>query len=370
MTDEIRILIIDNSIGITGAFRSIVAMIDGLTKYSCCLFALPHQTNIQQINFEKLSVVKIPFLEIQKSWRVLFYLPMLLVNSLRVNRIINTHKINILHVNDIYNMVGVLLKVIRPNVRVVYHVRLLPKSYASPLYRIWTRLVFRYADAIVCVSQAVFRELPESPKKMLVYDALPVPLVKTVSAKNDKFTFLYPANFIPGKGQNHALEAFVSVLPKLVDSQLIFIGDDLGKKKNRKYLSKLRQQVKEMKLTDRVIFVDKAQILEPFYRSAHVTLIFSESESFSMTCLESLLYGTPVIATRCGGPEEIIEHEVNGFLVTNMDVTEMGEAMIKLFYDSLLREEMTRQAIKINQKFSIHMSSKKMSDLYMSLLSQ
>jgi glycosyltransferase involved in cell wall biosynthesis len=293
---------------------------------------------------------------------------MLFINSFKVRQIIKTNQIEILHVNDLYNMIGVVLKFIKPNLKVVYHVRLLPGSYAAVLYRFWIRLVFRYADSIVCVSQTVFKSLPVTRKKFLIYDALPVPPNKKGAIKNSRFTFLYPANYIQGKGHKHALNAFKAVYSQLGQAQLIFVGGDLGKGKNRNYLNELKQQVDKCRLTEHVIFFDQANNLETFYRSADVVLNFSESESFSMTCLESLLFGTPVIATRCGGPEEIIEHEVNGLLVTNRNIAEMKAALVRLYQDADLRKHLANNAIKVAEKFSLVESSKKMHDLYTSLL--
>ncbi len=366
---KFRITAIDNSTGKSGAFTSLSNLAFHLRE--CCefIFLVPNKELVKDLNSKGVTAFDIPFLEIQKSWRLLLYLPMLMINTFRVVKLMQKHEVKILHVNDIYNMVGVLMKLISPRKKLVQHVRLLPGSYASLLYPIWSRLVFLYADAVICVSEAVYRALPASHKKILIYDTLPLPKAVGVTAKNDTFTFLYPANFIRGKGQTYGIDAFVSVLQKVGNSQLIFIGGDLGKKKNRNYLNKLMLHVKELKLTDRVFFIDQPQNLEPFYQSAHVVLNFSESESFSMTCLESLLFGTPVIATRCGGPEEIIEHGVNGILVSNKDVKEMGEAMVKVYQDSALRAEMAKKTIIVNQKFSIQESSKKMNDLYMSILS-
>jgi L-malate glycosyltransferase len=265
-------------------------------------------------------------------------------------------------------MVGVLLKVIRPDLNVVYHIRLLPNSYASLLYKVWTRLVFRYADAIVCVSQVVFKELPESKKKVIIHDALLVPEFNTEVSKSDTFTFLYPANFIPGKGQHYAIEAFVSALPQLENARLVFRGGDLGRKKNQTYLAQLKSLVQQHDLQDRILFMPSADNLELDYRLAHVVLNFSESEAFSMTCLESLLYGTPVIATRCGGPEEIIDHEVNGLLVTNRNIDKMKAAMVRLYQDADLRKQLGSNSVRVAEKFSLVESSRKMHDLYSSLL--
>jgi glycosyltransferase involved in cell wall biosynthesis len=44
----------------------------------------------------------------------------------------------------------------------------------------------------------------------------------------------------------------------------------------------------------------------------------SRFETFSLICAEALRCGKPVVATRCGGPEEFI-HDGNGLLVDTED---------------------------------------------------
>lgn len=53
---------------------------------------------------------------------------------------------------------------------------------------------------------------------------------------------------------------------------------------------------------------------------ASVTIITSISESFSMGTAESLARGIPVISTKCGGPEDMIKNNVNGWLFNINDI--------------------------------------------------
>ncbi|MFQ5471594.1 MAG: glycosyltransferase [Dehalococcoidia bacterium] len=57
------------------------------------------------------------------------------------------------------------------------------------------------------------------------------------------------------------------------------------------------------------------------FRSLDAVLVPSiVQESFSLVCREALINGVPVIASRCGGPEEVVRHEENGLLF------ELGDA--------------------------------------------
>jgi glycosyltransferase involved in cell wall biosynthesis len=62
-------------------------------------------------------------------------------------------------------------------------------------------------------------------------------------------------------------------------------------------------------------------------------LTLSHSESFSFTCQEASAQGVAVIATRCGGPEEIVEDGVTGFLVDIDDDAAIADRMARLLSD-------------------------------------
>ena len=58
-----------------------------------------------------------------------------------------------------------------------------------------------------------------------------------------------------------------------------------------------------------------------------------------MVVIEGMSYAKPVIATRCGGPEEILEDGKTGFLVDVGDSQALAEQMLMLIDNPRLRRE-------------------------------
>jgi glycosyltransferase involved in cell wall biosynthesis len=86
---------------------------------------------------------------------------------------------------------------------------------------------------------------------------------------------------------------------------------------------------------------------------ARAALSFSHSESFSLACQEASAHGIPVIATRSGGPEEIVEDGVTGFLVDVGDVDAMSQRMDALLSDpGLARKLGLAGAELVRKRFS------------------
>lgn len=70
----------------------------------------------------------------------------------------------------------------------------------------------------------------------------------------------------------------------------------------------------------------------------------SRTEGFSLTCVEAMSAGIPVVATRSGGPEEIIEHGLSGLLVPVDDPTALADEIERLADDPGLAKELCHRA--------------------------
>ncbi len=316
-------------------------------------------------------IAKFKFLEISKSLSIIWYLPQLLTNTLRASSLIRNNSIDIVHVNDLYNMIGVCLKLMHPDIKLIYHVRLRRSGYAQKLYSLWVWVLKTWVDVIVCVSSIVEKDLDTSIENVqIIYDGiLESWLVDAICPDHNNFhvLFLYVGNYIPGKGQDHALCAFEIAKKELGNIKLKFIGHTGSMRKNKAYLNELRQLVLNKGLETYVEFGDEIHNVSMEMRSCDVVLNFSESESFSMVCLEALASKRAVIATRSGGPEEIVRHEVNGILVANKDVKAMTAAILQLASNLELRERFSEKAhIDFDKKFNMNVLAKKLLAIYSS----
>ncbi len=76
----------------------------------------------------------------------------------------------------------------------------------------------------------------------------------------------------------------------------------------------------ELGLTDRVEYVGKKPTpeLARYMQESALLVLPSRRESLGLVLVEALACGTPVVATRCGGPEDIVTDDV-GVLVPPED---------------------------------------------------
>jgi len=282
------------------------------------------------IEEQGFTVYTLPMLEIRKSIPVLLqYFPRLRSNASRLKKILAKENIDVIQANDFYNQLGATVKGSGFKGRLITYVRFLPSVMPSVLRNWWLRAANRYADNIVAVSDAVMQQLPRG-KTMRIYD--PVQLVELLPPKEDKakdtIDILYLSNYIRGKGQDHALDAFALAYKQNNALRLKFTGGDMGLEKNRAFRQELEIRAHQQNLP--VTFASFNPNVEEEIKAADIVLNCSEAESFSMTCLETAFYGTALIATRCGGPEEIIEDGETGLLLPVGDISGICDAILTL----------------------------------------
>ena len=70
--------------------------------------------------------------------------------------------------------------------------------------------------------------------------------------------------------------------------------------------------------------------LARIYSLSRALLSTSVYETFGQTLVEALAVGTPAVSFRCGGPEDIIEEGVNGFLVPAFDTATYADRIAQL----------------------------------------
>jgi glycosyltransferase involved in cell wall biosynthesis len=321
------------------------------------VFIIPSKSSLKNLLTDKgIKHYALPMVEIRRSiTSLLFYFPILFINAFRLTSIINKERIDIIQVNDFYNLLGVTSKKLGFKGKLFTYVRFLPAVMPRPLRNTWVRLAQNNSDKVIAVSDAVLKQLPAKPNTIRIYD--PVKLEEKLPDKNyDKSSLvniLYLANYINGKGQDEAIRIFKALYANNKNLRMKFVGGDMGLQQNRNYLATLEEIVKRNQLNDVINFTDFNADVEKEIKNADIVLNLSKAESFSMTCLEAAFYGTALAASRCGGPEEIISDRQTGILITT-DNTKDLLALERLTKDADLRQTYAKAGKEyVREKFSI-----------------
>lgn len=336
------IFVLDGSVAVTGAFISARDMARALRSEADVILIMPDTARIDEKELADFAAVhRLPIHPLRRNLRaVALYLPNLARATWQLLRLMKKHPGAALLVNDFYLIQGPLLRALCHGGPILTWVRIDPAAFGR-IGRIWLWLSARLSDRIVAVSRHIQRLLSEGMTSYLLYDPvseefLADPLPRAIGIRE----FVFLGNYIEGKGQDMALEAFARLLPDVPEARLRFHGGDMGLDRNRAYRRALEAQAVSLGIADSVTFGEFAAEPRVVLAGAFAALNLSRSESFSRTVLEASACGLPVIATRSGGPAEIVADGETGLMIPVDDVGACVAAMRKLCDDPTRAAEM------------------------------
>jgi len=177
----------------------------------------------------------------------------------------------------------------------------------------------------------------------------------------DTIDFSYMGNLSKSKGVHILINAFKNLDYKKARLNIYGKGID-------------EAEFKENSQSDsRIIFHGflKGNDLLESYKKANVTVLPSICyDNSPMMVYESLVSGTPVIASNIGGIPELIEDGLNGFLFSPGDQKELTTIFEKIVEDPSKLMKMEKCASDSVVQFSMENHIKKLMEIYNSLISE
>ncbi len=157
-----------------------------------------------------------------------------------------------------------------------------------------------------------------------------------IRSERPPFVFLGIAHLVDCKGIHILINAFAKKFKDSHDVRLEIGGTGPQRQE-------LEVLCKRLGIEDRVNFLgplSREQVKEAMWR-AHAFVLPSFHETFGVVLIEAMSTGLPVIATHCGGPENIVNPDV-GLLVKPGDDEEMAKAMQTMLDNSKYSDKKIR----------------------------
>ncbi|RIA08219.1 glycosyltransferase involved in cell wall biosynthesis [Flavobacteriaceae bacterium MAR_2010_72] len=240
------------------------------------------------------------------------------------------------------------------NKRIVYHLHgkgIKENSRNSKLNKILYKFVFNNTK-VITLSETLNLDIDN------VYNQEPFVLnngifdLKISKSINQKpsITFVYLSNLILSKGIMIFLEAIVLTHSKGYDFKVKIIGNSADIT-----ISEVKEFIIKNKLTEAVSVLGPKYDNDKFQELAtsDVFVFPTLNDCFPLSILEAMQMHLPVISTSNGAISDMIEHNINGFIVKEGSVKDLSNAMIKYIENTdLIIEHGLNNNIKFKSNYT------------------
>lgn len=155
---------------------------------------------------------------------------------------------------------------------------------------------------------------------------------KGLGIKNHEKIVIHTSNFRPVKRVNDIVKIFKGISQE-VESRLLLIGEGPD-------LISAREQVAELGLDERVLFLGTQSEVMELLSLGDLFLLPSEKESFGLAALEAMACGTPVVASDAGGIPEVIRNGITGYTCPVGAIDCMIEKSLSILTDPSKHQKM------------------------------
>jgi glycosyltransferase involved in cell wall biosynthesis len=211
------------------------------------------------------------------------------------------------------------------------------------------RLLLEQRDRVVGVGQSVRQALIDnegfpSHRVQVIYNGVDIaPLLQAgcqramvrseLGVGKDDVVIMQVARLDPLKDHATAIRALGRVVQQGIAAQLVLVGEGPEE-------PKIRELVQQQQLEGHVRFLGLRTDIPRLLSAADLFWLTSVSEGIPLTLIEAMAVGLPIVSTRVGGVQEVIEDGKTGLLAPRGDDTTLAEKVLHLASSPLLRQQM------------------------------
>ncbi len=315
-------------------------------------------TGYKKENIDGMVVHRLPI------WFKLSNTPINFMWFFWIKRIFREEKTNIIHTHSpVPFMVDIAVRIAKNNkipAIVTYHSGSMKKDswLLDPIIYLYEeyflRKLFRIATAVVTVHKAFMNknypevalkthfiptgvDLERFRKKPFVKEALKVTFIGRIEHSSK------------WKGISQLLEAMAMVLKEIPNARLELVGSGDA-------LDLYRKQAKDLGIDKSVSILGQkhgSELVDIYEKTSVVVLpSISDSEAFSVTLVEAMASGRPIIGTNIGGTPQVIENEKNGLLIEPKNPQALSNAILRILNNPDFAKQLGDEGALRSREFS------------------
>lgn len=219
-------------------------------------------------------------------------------------------------------------------------------------YEAISRIFLKRFDKLYPLSPKLLHQLQQQkfvPSKLQLIlngvDLTPFEINSCVRKKDEPIKFLFAGRICRPKGVFELMHAFVGANFS-TPATLTIAGDGPDR-------SALESLAQALGVANRVRFLGTVESIAPYLKTSDVLVLPSHSEGIPRVVMEAFAAGVPVIGTAIAGIQELVEHEVTGFLVPVGDSLALARALERIIaMPELVKSMVTNAHQVVTTKYS------------------
>ncbi len=229
------------------------------------------------------------------------------------------------------------------------------------------RIASQFTDRVIAVSSdagAVARQIERIPARKLnvIRNGIDLARFPSAPSRPGARRAVHVARLNPIKDQATLLRATRIVADAMPDMRLDIVGDGPSR-------AELESLTDELSLRDHVRFLGYRSDVSELLSTADLFVLSSRSEGISLTLLEAMATGLPIVATDVGGNREVVVPGETGLLVPSQDPATMAAAMHELLSQPAIAQQMGAAGRRrAEDEFDLRRVVARYEQLYLSLL--
>lgn len=173
---------------------------------------------------------------------------------------------------------------------------------------------------------------------------------------SDKKVILTVAEFIKRKNYKTMIKAFEQLSDR---DDVVYLLCGCGK-----YKEKFEKYVVSKRLTKKIRFLGYRKDIDKIMQISDLFFIMSFHEGLTLSIIEAMHFGLPVICSDVRGNRDLIENEKGGFVVPAKDYVKAGQFINYLFDNPEVAEKMGKVNKENSKQYLIENVKKELDEIY------
>lgn len=259
----------------------------------------------------------------------------------KLYRFCNLHKVDLIHAHSTSYFLAVLIKILRPSTKIIWHNHNGMIYTFSKFKVIALKIGSKFFSGTIVVNKLLMKFSTEVLKShnCIYLPNFPVPSIDNNSFPlkgKDGYRIVCVANLRVEKNHHLLLEIALEIIKNHRDWSLHLIGKDF----NDNYSDNLKKFITVNDLTDTVFLYGTCTNVPAILRKCEIAALVSDIEGLPVALLEYGEAALPVVVTAVGEMDTIVVNNENGLVIQPNDNNALYDALETYMLNDAYRKKM------------------------------